>query len=274
MWDRTPGALETVTGTPIPTVASPGRAEVAARVARRVAAAATYLRPRLGVEVDLRLRVLDEPEWEEHATFPVYGMPHFADERTLVVAAGDADFWHAVAPPAHLLAAEERSRLHEVYGTDGGRPRLAGFFDLLAVHELAHIFHLQGRRQFPRLWLQELFANVCLHAYVASEEPMALPQLETFPSIVASAATDRQQHHSLADFERLYVGVGPENYGWYQCRLHLLAGRLWGAAGENVLARYWELLPAVPPGASDRDLAPQLSAVHPKLARAVADWPA
>lgn len=42
---------------------------------------------------------------------------------------------------------------------------------------------------------------------------------ETFPAAVVAAGHNRLAHHTLEDFERLYVGVGPVNYGWYQCQL-------------------------------------------------------
>ena len=49
----------------------------------------------------------------------------------------------------------------------------------------------------------------------------------------------RFAHRSLEDFERLCVGVGPENYGWYQVKLHVGAKRIYDSGGIDALSRMW-----------------------------------
>ena len=48
--------------------------------------------------------------------------------------------------------------------------RLGEFFDLVAVHEVAHLF-TERVAGFPRLWLGEFFANACLHGWVERRSP-------------------------------------------------------------------------------------------------------
>lgn len=76
-----------------------------------------------------------------------------------------------------------------------------------------------------------------------------------------------------AGVSRLYVGVGPVNYGWYQCELHAAAKRIFDDGGDEVLRRFWELLPAVSRDASDGELAYALQRVHPETTRTLAEWP-
>lgn len=97
--------------------------------------------------------------------------------------------------------------------------------------------------------------------------------METFPAVVARGGGARLDHHTLADFERLYVDVGAVNYGWYQCQLHAAAKRIFDDGGEGVLRRFWDLLPAVPSDLSDGELTDVLQRVHPEAARVLAEWP-
>ncbi len=81
----------------------------------------------------------------------------------------------------------------------------------------------------------ELFCNLCLHAYVAEAEPAQLPVLTIWPERMKALPIERVRHRSLDDFEKLYVGVGPENYGWYQLRLHVAARDIYDGAGVDGL---------------------------------------
>jgi len=68
----------------------------------------------------------------------------------------------------------------------------------------------------------ELFVNIMLRTYVAEKKPQLLPALETFLNMVVAAGTAEYKYSSLEDFEKLYesLGMGPKNYGWYQCKFH------------------------------------------------------
>jgi hypothetical protein len=150
-----------------------------------------------------------------------------------------------------------------VYGLPDGSTDLSPFFNLTSVHELAHLFHEQANVQFPRKWLQEFFANLSLHAYVATQEPEQLPILETFSRLVVEAGSASFEHHTLADLDRLYTGVGPQNYGWYQCRLHVAAKAVYDAGGVAALQRLWQAFPPI----SDDQFIQVLGQVHPQLER-------
>ena len=259
-------ALVDIATEPLEVLASPGTEDAARAAAARCERAYRHLGRILGTRPDVRVLVLSPADWELHAAFPVYGMPHYTDERTLVVAGRDSEFWHAVVPPADRIDLAAAAALRDAYGEP---PQLARFFDLLAVHELAHLFHVQAGREFPRLWLRELFVNLCLHAYVAEAEPESLPALETLPAVVTAGGHDHLEHHTLADFERLYSGVGAVNYGWYQCHFHTAAARIYAAGGTSALQRAWEVLP----GTAEADLAGALERVSAELLATQQQWP-
>jgi len=127
--------------------------------------------------------------------------------------------------------------------------------------------------QFPRRWLMELFCNICLHAYVVAREPEKVLALEAFPSVIAGGDVSQLRYRSLADFERLYTDVGPQNYGWYQCRFHVAAKDIYNAGGVEALQRLWRVFLQSNATGSDEELAVQLrDDVHPAVARVLTEW--
>lgn len=200
----------------VPTWVSPGVGEQARPIASRVARARAFLAERLGVVPDVQLLVLVEADWAGRAAHPIYGMPN-SDQGTLCVAGEPNDFWMAFV---ELLDETDRSQLRAAYPGSNDGLDLAPFFDLLAIHELAHSFLGGGGVRVPRLWLGEFFCNVSLDAYVVAVEPEVLPSLTRFPLLVSQVPADRMRYRTLRDFERMYDSMPGPNYGWFQCKLH------------------------------------------------------
>ncbi len=75
-----------------PVYASAGTEQQAQSIAARCRNAREFLGSALEFEPQMRVLVLTPEHWSEYATFPVYGMAHFTDERTLVVAGQDNGF--------------------------------------------------------------------------------------------------------------------------------------------------------------------------------------
>jgi len=140
-----------------------------------------YFSQHLDFEPTVTLLVLSPDDWSNHTGFPFYGMPHYFNE-TLVVASEDNDFWRSFIPQLDQLSDELAQQVVDTYILDGSLS-MRGFFDLLAVHELAHAYHLQGGLNMQRLWMGELFSNILLHTYIAENEPERLPALTVFPEM-------------------------------------------------------------------------------------------
>jgi hypothetical protein len=167
--------------------------------------------------------------------------------------------------------------LREVYAEPDGISARR-FFDLLVVHELAHLVAHHGRLQFPRRWLEELFCNLALHTYVEREEPEQLAALEVLPEVVAAIPVRHLPHHSLPDWERLFERVGPLAFAWYQCRLHRAAAALYRRQGAAVLAAMWTFFAAgrgsmTPASVDDTDLPALLTSLSPEVAAIATTWP-
>jgi hypothetical protein len=258
--------LQRLEGLPLSVYASPGVVPRAREIAQRCVRALSFFTASLDVDPDLALLVLAPEDWEGRAYHPVYGMPNYDGAGNLVVAGQPSDFWRSFVELVTEAQPAGLPRLAAVYEVDGELD-LSSFFDLLAVHEMGHRFHQAGSVRFPRLWSTEFFCNLCLHTYVAEDEPSALPALEAFPSVISAVPPERVHYSDLATFERIYDRMPPQNYGWYQCHLHVAAKHVYDAGGAAALRRLWDRFRF-----SDEDLATALEEVEPQLARVFTEW--
>ncbi len=242
-----------------------------------------------GVEPDIALIVADEVDWESRQP---YGLPFFNDDDgqirpgILVMPAGSGDFWVAIGEDLREASPRGFKRLLAAYPAGTGGLDLQPFFDLITLHELGHAFEVLGDLRLPTFWLGEIFANLALHAFVATKRPESLPTLEVLSTVgVRSrrlAARMRAEGYStLEDLETHYTGgensMDPLNYIWYQYRWQRLAACMFEADGEDGLVRFWDCFHGTDHPRTDMPtaatLAPLLTAeVSRTLGRAVQHW--
>lgn len=214
------------------------------------------------------LLVLTPSDWEGRSFSPLYGVPN-ADMGNIVVAGERSDLAREIAGAIGALLPERLPPLGAVYGGPDGDIDITPFFDLFVVHELAHIFHMAVPYRFPRLWLEELFVNLAMHAYLAAQEPEQLPVLHTFAGALAALPPEVLTYRRLADFEERYGAMPPENFAWFQGRFVVEAGRIYAAGGVDALIRLWSAF-TLP----DARLAGLLTReVQPELAAVLTGWP-
>ncbi len=268
--------LERLEACPFPVEYSPSARAQAGRIAQRLVRAHSYLRDVLDFDPNVCLRVLAPSDWATCAGFPLYGMPHVSGNTTIVMGTDPAPFWQeivdlidAFSSPAQRVAAEA------VYGTAGGRIDMSGFADLIAVHELGHLFHQQAPFGFPRSWLMELFANYCVHAYVAAVEPDCMSLWTNLPSRIMAVPVDRVRFRTLEQFERMDVGASAANYVWYEFRLLMALTKIHDATGVAGLQRlYRECRSLGGRPLDDRSLVEFLRVqVDPSAALVIEEWP-
>jgi hypothetical protein len=264
---------------------------VRARAAADVAADAYVYFSRLfsGIEPDIAVIVADEADWKSRQP---YGLPFFNDDDDqirpgiVVMPAGRGDFWVAMGQDLHEASPRGYTRLLTTYPDGAGGLDLQAFFDLITIHELGHAFETLGNLNLPTFWLGEIFANLALHAFIATRKPESLNTLEAL-SIVGSqsprldARMRAEGYTTLEDLEAHYTGgdnpMGPLNYVWYQYRWQRLAAAMFDADGEDGLVRFWEYFHATDRWSSGdvtaASLAPLLrTEVSETLGRAVQDW--
>lgn len=270
--------LDSLPDARIKTFYSEGHKARANAISVQVANAFTFFKDALGAEPSVTLMVLSPADWGEHSKMNVvYGMPHYADDGTLVVAAEDNSFFRSFVPPMDQLTPELANEIKRTYTSKDGDLTMQPFFDLLALHELGHAFHVQAKLNMQRKWLQELYVNILLHAYIAEREPSLLPALTLFPRMVVAGGTEGFVYTRLEDSHDHYTELGrdhPRNYGWYQSRWHKAAASIHDGGGMAAARRLWDALKMQEETLDDEELLAFLQREAPEVARMVQDWDA
>jgi len=260
-----------------PVYYSSGHQQRAETIALRIEKALSYHQELLGFKPTITLVILDPKDWAIYTTEPVvYGMPHYNERNNrLTVAAEDNVFWKSFLPPLDQLPESLRNSIQAAYNSDG-HLTLQAFFDLLAIHELGHAFHMQGGLIMQRKWMGELFTNILLHTYIAEKEPGLLPALTLFPRMMVANGSKEFKYTSLQDIQERYGDIArqyPKNYGWYQCRWHSAAADIYDAGGKQVLQKLWNALKSQKEILPDEELVTFLRAMTDKsIADMVEHW--
>jgi hypothetical protein len=256
-----------------------------------VAAAAYVYFSRLfsEVEPDIAVIVVDDADWPGNRP---YGLPFFNDDAgeirpgVVVMPAGAGDFWIEIARDLRGASPRGYAKLLARYPDGAGGVDLQPFCELITIHELGHAFEVLGDLRLPTFWLSEIFVNLAMHAFVATQLPARLPTLETLPTVGAAsrklAARMRAEGYStLEELQSHFAGsddpISHLNYVWFQYRWQRLAAKTFEADGEDGLVRFWDCFHATdrldPTQTTTASLVPLLrTGVSKTLGQAVQDW--
>jgi len=270
--------LNELTGYSFPAYTSPGIDARAQTIAARCERAYRFFGETLNSNAQIRVLILAPEDWERFTGSPMFGVPQTVDTQTVVVAGQDSELWKMIVPPMESLPPDTAQTLRKVYHQADGSVSVASYMDLLPVHEIGHLFIDQTANTFdfhlPRRWLIELFCNLCLHAYVAKEEPAEMECLSAFPEAVTALGYRHLEHINLDEFEQLYAGMEPPNFVWYLSQLHLAAHHIYDAGGIESVQAMFRTIVQSKDNVSDEQLAVQLrDDVHPNAAKVLTMWP-
>jgi hypothetical protein len=296
--------LERLDGYPFDARYSHGARDEAVRLADLTRDAYEYFAVEFtGVRPQLIATYLKPVDWPRN-----YGVPsYYPPDRRLRVATDDSPLWQSFGRIVHVASPfGAYPKLQKTYADELGNLQLRRFFDLFAVHELAHAFELQGGAVLPTLWLKELFANLAMYTFIATKRPSELANLTTFPDALTrigifNVMIRLRGYTSLDDFDahspagNSRAPMSNENAVWYHVRLLLLAREMFERDGAGALERLWAYgvkqaarvqrpedyyrqhgtLDGWSAAVHAKDLQADLgSEVSSTLARAVTDWPA
>ncbi|MEP7280722.1 MAG: hypothetical protein ABI696_01985, partial [Rubrivivax sp.] len=182
-----------------------------------IAAAQRWAVERLGVALPLHLAVLPRADWDALITWQPYGIPGVAGQPAVVfMPAGDDGL---AAEDALALVDRWQPSTRAALAADGIDPATAArrYVDLVGLHELGHVFVGEIGLRPVRHWLNEWLASFVGYAFLREHMPA---QARVWDTVLQGYvdAIPAPRHRSLADFDRLYFGVGARNYIWYQAQ--------------------------------------------------------
>lgn len=260
-----------VGGFAVPVYASLRMSGRARELATRFEQAHRWLGALLAATPPVGLMVLSNRDWHRN-TPGALGGSFYNHSRRAVVVAGEAPRF---LRPALAMLRSEPGLYPPVQATYSRQSTLdlSPHTDLWPIHDLGHALHTNAGSCFPRAWLTELFASLCLAAYVDAVEPHCRAALEAFPLALGRMPAHRFVRRSLADFEAHHADMLLENYLWYRSRLLRRAVALNAKSGPAALLGLWErfLAPCLD-SMSDAALLPVLRDVHPDLALLAEHW--
>jgi hypothetical protein len=194
----------------------------------------------LGLRAEVHLAVLAEGDWSRITPTP-YTVPFYSPGAKVIVlpatTAGIVVDDYLAARP-HLPA--DRLRRIEAAGfsyEDGAHAMV----DLIGYHELGHLYTPAYGIRPPGHWLNEFVATYFAYSFLRRARPHLA---ELWDGIVQPAPDARPAHTSRADFDRLYFGVGPENYFWYQGTFAAKVSGVFDQHGLGFLRALREAFPA------------------------------
>lgn len=255
--------LTPLAGSPA-TLHGEGFAERAAWFQRQLRDAQAHLDARLDLRLEATLVIIGEQDWLRGCMRLPYGIPHVIYDGNFVFMAGDADnpASRAYAETGPLLPAALRARIERPDRSFEDAARR--FIDLIVFHELGHLYAIAyGVHPSGGSWLGEFVASYLGSDFLAAHGPDDLAMIQAMNH--AFVTTTEPRHTSLEDFNRLYLRMQPENYGWYQGRIGERVGEIHARrgigfihalntadlAGETDHARLLERLDAIEPGFSE-----------------------
>jgi hypothetical protein len=243
----------------IPVHHTPGHEARAAEIQSLLETAARFFADSLGVNAPVSLALLDEAHWS-HLTQIPYTFPFYAPGPGIIFLG---------ATPEGIVSAGLRAGAEHLPETRLERIRSAGFtvdsasraaVDLIGLHELGHLYVPTYGIQPPGHWLNEFLATYFGYAFLRRERPELA---EMWLGIIPPPPGQRPVHTSLDDFDRMYFGVGPENYSWYQGMFAAQAGEVFAARGLGFLAGVRDAFPAGSAPVSAGEALARLDRLHP-----------
>jgi hypothetical protein len=173
-----------------------------------------FYQKKLNVKEEFSIAILTREQWTKHLEGMPYGLP-FVDERIAffpatndgVITAGAI----AMKPNVSGMTLNKIKRCG--FDFESGAMK---FTDLIALHELGHVYVTAYGLKAPTKWLNEFLAQYFTHAFLKETHPKLADLFDAMATDVYIEGLKNPQHTSLEDFERLYSGVGADNYAWYQ----------------------------------------------------------
>jgi len=196
------------------------------------------------VKFNLEIMILNQLEWDK-INLPKYGSTY-----------GMPTAWSRINK---IFIAADKKTVGKLLGgnDDNTSDSILSAYDVLALHELGHIFLETYKHTFTqKKWADEFLATYFKTCFLKINK--GYPH---FPGTKKSSY--QPKYRTLEDFEQLYTSVGPRNYSWYQGKFGSLGKRLYPKFKTKLIkifiANYSADGQKIPPLALLKQLAPGIT---------------
>jgi hypothetical protein len=195
--------------------------------------AANFFHDQLAIDGQLHLALLTREHWAALIPWQPYGIPGVAGRPPVVfMPAGDDGLAaeDALALHPRVASATLQALAAAGYGYETASRR---YVDLVGLHELGHAYARRYGIWANCRWLDEMVATYFAYAYLREKHPRLVPLWDGVLQAYVDAV--RPTYTSLEDFDRLYFGVGAQNYVWYQAQFQRRVREVFAARGLDFL---------------------------------------
>src|SRR5262245_44529789 len=127
--------------------------------------------------------------------------------------------------------------------------------DLIALHELGHVYTSAYGIKPPTRWFPEFLASYFAYAFLKEKHPKLADLFQAMATGGYIEGLKNPEHTSLEDFERIFVGVGVDNFAWYQRKFLQKAAQIYDAKKLTFLADVKRAFPLDEKGAVTPEVA-------------------
>ncbi len=242
-----------------------GHQAKAHRLRAMVQDAMQFFSDSLGSAPALTLAVVERATWERMQVGQPYGIPGVDGTPPVAfIPATDDGLAAEDALGIEGAISDSARRLVAAAGMDWPTASRR-YVDLVGLHELGHAFAASYGITTRSLWFGEFLATYFAWSYLHARRPGEASLWSGILHGYRDAV--RPPHRTLADFERLYFGVGAQNYVWYQARFQQQVAAVHGRYGVGFLrAARAAFPPGATPPSSPAELLARLEAVAPGFA--------
>jgi hypothetical protein len=206
----------------------------------------------LGVAPELSIAVLERPTWERLIkSGQPYGIPGVEGSPPVAFLPATDD--NLAADDARSLEGAISDSARRLVAAAGYTWTEASkrYVDVVGLHELGHAFAEAYGIRVRSMWFNEWLATYFCYAYLKAAQPRTANLWEGVLQGYRDAV--RPEHRTLEAFDRLYFGVGAQNYVWYQARFQQQIERVHATQGVTFLRTLRRAFPrgAAPFGSPD-----------------------
>ena len=221
-----------------------------------VEGAIDFYQDALAIDHKIDVVLFNETDWQKYIgqAGPPYGLPFIAGsyvegtQIAIVPATANGVVSQGALALGNYAQEETLAKVPLTNRTfeDGA----SAFTDVIAIHELGHAYTTAYGIGPYSAWMNEFLATYFAYAYLREKHPDLATVFEIYAYHLNADAPNTRPDYSLKRLETLYVGVGPQDYTWYQGMFVGLAMQVYDEMG---LALFPELRAAFPRDENSRE---------------------